>query len=527
MIKPLAIPAASRPSIVTILGHVDHGKTTLLDTIRKTNLAQKESGGITQHIGVYQVTVNPNGESSSRATPNLIMGSRGIPSDNKKDILRHAQDDFVPQGHKITFIDTPGHVAFTKMRSQGAEVSDIAVLVVAANDGVMPQTIESIEQIKKARIPCIVAINKIDLPDVNIEKIKKQLSKYGLMLEEYGGEIPVVPLSAKTGKGIDKLLEMILLVSELHEIKDTSNQELRAVVIESSISKNKGIIATIIIRSGKLYLKDEIVCSNQDFRVRAILDWTGKQQFTIKSGDGAEILGWKKLPTVGSLLYNKKQIEISPKTVSELVEMSPALKSFITLPPTQTIEEEKIKIILKADTVGTLEAVLNSLPKKNIIVIKSEVGEINESDILLGKTTKALIIGFNLKPSDSVVKLAESEKTLLKTYNIIYELLDEIEEVIRAIKEGNLVNVLGTAKIQAIFKIKDQTIAGIKVTSGRIARGDDIKVVRGEKEIGRAKIKSLKYQKEDRTKAEQGTEAGIILSQNIDLLTGDSIISIG
>lgn len=467
----------SRPPIVTILGHVDHGKTTLLDTIRKTNIAQREHGGITQHIGAYQIE------------------------------LKTIQ--------KITFIDTPGHEAFAKMRGRGANVADIAILVVAANDGVMPQTIESIKLIQSAQIPSIVVINKVDLPDVNLEKIKKQLTKQGLKLEEYGGEIPVVPLSAKTGQGVDKLLKMILLLSELNQIKEDITGDFRAVIIESTLSRNRGAVATIIVRNGKLSVGEEVICENQEFKVRALINWFGGNQNQISSGDPAELLGWQKVPIVGATLYKKNGFKLQEV---EKPDIKPVVKA--------EISQEKLKLIIKSDNSGTLEAILAGLPQ-NATIIASGVGQISESDILLAKTAKALVIGFNLKVSDSVIKLAESEKVILKTYNIIYELLDEIDDVVEAALKGNLVEILGEAKIMAVFTMKDQTVAGVKVISGRIARGDKVKIVRKDEELARSRIKSLRLRKEDITRAEQGTEAGVVLAENIAFLTGDAIISIG
>ncbi len=503
-----------RPPIVTILGHVDHGKTTLLDYIRKTSVAAREYGGITQHIGAYQTEV----------------------------VLPQQEKNGKSQSKEITFIDTPGHETFSKMRSRGAKVADIAVLVIAGNDGVMPQTIESIEHIKSAGIPCLVAINKVDLPDINLDKVKKQLTKAGLKLEEYGGDIPIVPLSAKSGQGVPKLLEMILLLAELNQITDTSSQPFKAVVIESVLSKNRGPVATVVVRSGKLKVGEEVVCDNQEFKIRALVDWLGKNLDEVKNGDAAEILGWKILPTVGSILIKKGEAVLAEPAEKEIITAPtitlpahneteitiPQPSGSLTIPESAEteIDEEKIKLIIKADTAGTLEAIMYSLPK-NIVAIQSGVGNISESDILLAKTTKALIIGFHLKPSDNILKLADSEKVIIKTYNIIYELINEIDDVVDALKKGNLVKTLGEARVQAIFDIKDQKIAGVKVISGRIAKGDQIKIVRGDEEIGRAKIKSLKHNKEDITKSEQGSEAGILLSQNLDILTGDSIISIG
>ncbi len=477
-----------RPPVVTILGHVDHGKTTLLDYIRRTNIAYREHGGITQHIGAYQIETS---------------------------------------GKKITFIDTPGHEAFAKMRSQGAAVADIAILVVAANDGVMPQTIESINHIKSAGISCIVAITKIDLPDINLDKIKKQLIKQDLKLEEYGGEIPVVPLSAKTGEGIDKLLQMIILLSELKEIKDNPKEKTKAVVIESTLTKNRGVTATVILRNGLLTTGDTILCENQTFKIRAIINWLGENIKQIKAGDPAEILGWQTLPSIGSVVFKAAEAKLSLKTSSSLSTIStkPILS---VVEKSLPIEEEKIRLIIKADTYGTLEAIINGLKdKKNIDIVQTGVGIISEGDIFLAKTTKSLVVGFQVKPTDQVMKLAESEKVIVKTYNIIYELFDELDEVIEAIKTGNMVKVLGEAKIIALFPIKDQVVAGVKVISGRLARGDEVKIMRGKQELIRTKIKSLRHGKEDITVSSQGSEAGVLLSHKLDLLTGDSIIAIG
>lgn len=505
--KPKIQPVLLPPPVVTILGHVDHGKTTLLDLIRKTKVAQKEAGGITQHIGAYQILLSQEGELSSPANLDL-------PSEHKEEILRQSQGDFVSPGHKITFIDTPGHEAFAKMRERGAMAADVAILVIAANDGVQPQTVESIKHILSAKIPAIVALNKIDLPGINVEKIKKQLTREGLSLEEYGGETPLIPISAKTGQGLDKLLSTITLVYELYR-KKPATANFEAVVIESQLSKSKGPIATVIVRNGNLTRGEEVINEGRKFKIRALINFLGQNISKASNGDPVEILGWKTLPAIGSRIYKKNE---------PVMEVTPVNNQIIT--PSDNPEEEKIKLILKADTAGSLEALTVVLsPKVNIIL--SGVGNISESDILLAKTARTIIVGFNIEPSQNVVKLANSEKVLIKTFHLIYKLFEELDEVIDAIKKGNLVSILGEAKIIEIFSYKEDKIAGLKVVSGRIARGDQIKLVRGDEEIGRAKIKSLRHGKEDISKAEQGKEAGVILSQKLDFLTGDSIIAIG
>jgi len=481
-----------RTPVVTVLGHVDHGKTTLLDTIRKTRVAAKEHGGITQHIGAYQIDINPT---------------------NKKVGYK-----------KITFIDTPGHEAFAKMRIRGAQVADLAILVVAGNDGIKPQTVESINHIKAANIPCIVAINKIDLPDINIENIKKQLTKSGLKLEEYGGETPIVPISAMNNKGIDKLIEMILLLSEFNQIQDKNPDRLQAVVIESYISKHLGPVATIILQSGKLKTGQDVICDNQKFRIRAIYDWNNNTLQEIYAGDPGLILGWKYLSKVGSSLYDANQVAITlpqPNKITKIEETIP-----LSIPPEKSITEEKIKLLLKADTTGTLEAITTGL-KHNLEIILSQVGAISESDILLARTTKALVIGFGLKIPENVLKLAQTEKVIIKNYSIIYKLFEEIEEVVDAVKKGNLIDILGEAKVIALFPYDDETVAGVKVISGRIARGDQIKIMRQDNEIGRTRVKSLKHFKEEVNRAEQGDEAGVLFAKKLDILTSDSIIAIG
>lgn len=481
--------------VVTVLGHVDHGKTTLLDAIRKTNIAAREAGGITQRIGAYSVQVGQNTKLKELRT--------------------------------ITFIDTPGHEAFAKMRSRGASVSDIAILVVAANDGVMPQTKESIQHIKSAKIPYIVAATKIDLAEANLEKMKQQLTKADVKLEEYGGDVPLVPISAKTGKGIDKLLEMILLIAELAEIKADGNGQFKGVVIEAGLDKGKGPVITLIVKSGSLKKGDSIVTSEgNEAKVRVMFDEFGKEVTMAIPGKPVELLGLSKVPDVGTIIYRKDQevIEIAPQKKLEIPPKTVALE----IPPAEEIAVQKLKIVLKTDNVGSLEAIGESIKsKENVTIIASGTGSISESDVMLAKSSGAIIIGFGVKPPQQVVKLAQSEKVMMKLYTIIYEMLEEIDEVAEALQSGGLEEVLGEGRIIAIFEMKGEKIAGIKVISGRIAKGDKVKIVRENKEIGRTKIKSLRHGKEDITKAEQGSEAGASMAQKLDFLANDSIIAIG
>ena len=474
----------TRPPIVTILGHVDHGKTTLVDFIRKSNVAVKEHGGITQHIGAYQIT-----------------------HDNKL----------------ITFIDTPGHAAFEKMRSRGARVADIAVLVVAVDDGIMPQTVEAINHIQGAKVPMIVAINKIDLPGVNVkvqmEKIKKQLSDKGILIEEYGGDVPIVQLSAKTGEGVDKLLEIIQLVSELHELKANPNIEPVGVVIESTLDKFKGPIATILVRNGTLKKGDQIALAGVKSKVRGLFDYNGRPINEAGPSVPVEVLGLEQVPPVGAVLGE----EPAEKKAEEVRSLVDRLKQGDT---------KTLKVIIKADKQGSLEAIQASLDKFNIeqkVVdyIFTGIGDIGEENIKLAATVGAIVIGFNVKIASTAQKLAENEHVLIRTYNIIYELLEEVEEVLKTLLEvGQLEEVLGKAEILAEFLHgKHEKIAGCRMTEGIIAKGQKLRVVRNGKIMGETKLKSLKKVKEEVNKVEKGNDCGMLFDPPIYFAIGDTVES--
>ncbi|MFH0863504.1 MAG: translation initiation factor IF-2 [Candidatus Gottesmanbacteria bacterium] len=511
----------TRPPIVVVLGHVDHGKTTLLDYIRKTDVAAGEAGAITQHIGAYQVTVEP----SSRATER----GRGIPPKNKKKILRgirlssaevQAQDDRVDEIHTITFIDTPGHEAFAKMRSRGASVADIAILVVAANDGVMPQTKEAIRHIKQAKIPVIVAINKIDLPEIKLEKVKKQLVKEDILLEGYGGDVVSMPISAKTGKGVDELLEMIILIAEMEKISADPKSPFEAVVIESKMDPHRGPVASIIVKKGTLHQGDEIFIDNKKSKIRAMINDKAEQIKEALPSTPVEISGLEIVPEVGSIITSAIG-QIAEPEETEKIETTPVVDE-----NTDAKEPPKIfKVMLKADVQGTLEAILASLNQGNLQIIKSDIGDINDSDILLARTTGAFVIGFNVKINPSVTKLAETERVKFKIYQIIYKLLEELSDVTTALAEPTKIEILGKAEIIAEFVNKKIRVAGAKVIEGRLALGDRIKVLRADKEIGQARIKSLRFKKESINKAELGQECGILLEPQLDFNVGDIVIS--
>ena len=475
----------TRPPIVTILGHVDHGKTTLLDFIRKSSVASKEHGGITQHIGAYQV-----------------------------------QHD----GKLITFIDTPGHAAFEKMRGRGAKVADIAVLVVAVDDGIMPQTVEAIKHIQDAKVSMVVAVNKIDLLGINIkvslEKIKKQLSDREVKLEEYGGDVPLVPLSAKSGEGVDKLLEIILLVAELHELKGDPTAAPVGVVIEANLDKFKGAVATLLVRNGTLRKGDQILLGGVKGKVRGMFDFDGKSADEAGPSTPVEILGLETVPAVGATLGQ----EIGEQSIKE------AAASLID--KLRAGETKTLKVIIKADKQGSLEAIQASLEKFNeeskvVDFIFTGTGDIGEENVKLASSVGAIIIGFNVKAATTAQKMAENEHVLIRTYNIIYELLEDVEEVVKTLLEvGQLEEVLGKAEIIAEFPYgKNERVAGCRMEVGVIAKGQRIRVVRDGQAIGETKVKSLRKVKEEVQKAEKGNDCGMLFDPPVDFQIGDIVES--
>lgn len=453
---------SSRPPIVTVMGHVDHGKTSLLDIIRKTNVVNREHGRITQHIGAYQVKID---------------------------------------GKKITFIDTPGHEAFSKMRARGASVTDIVILVIAADDGVMPQTIESLKHIKEASVPFLVAINKIDLPSANVEKVKKQLAENEVYVEGYGGDIVAVPVSAKTGEGVDQLLEMILLLAEMEELKADPGGVLKLAVIESRLDKAKGPVATVIIQNGTLKVGEVLELGGVKSKVRAMINDKGERIKEAAPSTPVEVIGLSEVPQIGEQIGR----DLSRSEIS-------------------SGGERKLKIILKADVAGSLEAILHNLSSDDCQILSAGVGAISESDVLLAKGSEAIVIGFNVKILPHAEKLAQIEKVPLKIYKIIYELLEEVKEAIETVKSQEKEEILGRAKIVAEFPYEKTKVAGCQVLEGRIMRQDILKIIRGQEEIGKTKIKSIRHLQEDISKAEVGSECGIVFATPLDFIIGDVII---
>lgn len=515
-------PISTRVPVVAVLGHVDHGKTTLLDSIRKTNVVAREHGGITQHIGAYQVMVGLKGKPSSRANESEAKVSRGTPLKSKV-ILRQAQDDHA-QGRMITFIDTPGHEAFAKMRSRGALVADIAILVVAADDSVKPQTKESIDQIKKANIPMIVAVNKIDLPTANPDRVKQDLAKAGVQVEGFGGDTPVVALSAKTGEGVQALLDMIALVSEMQELKSDPLAPVSAVVIETRVDKGKGMVATIIVQRGTLRNGSDLFDGVKPIaRVRGMFDEQGKTVQEAEQSKPVEVMGFRELPAVGSVLGAQAFAAQADVPKKEAITVKRDLPDF--LKPIEE-EEQKLNVVLKADTAGSLEAIEHVLGDR-VVRVRTGVGDISEADVFLAKTSSAIIVGFYVGITPSVQKLAETEKVVFRIYSIIYKLVEEIEAVLSGLREVTMgERELGKGEIIAEFPFDKNRIAGTKVVSGRLSRGDKVRIVREETEVARAKISSMRYGKEEISRATFGTECGILLDHTVDFQPGDAIIAV-
>lgn len=487
--KKIVPVVATRPPVVAVLGHVDHGKTTLLDTIRKANVASHEHGGITQHIGAYQIEYKTKTKES----------------------------------RKITFIDTPGHEAFSKIRSRGATAADIAILVVGANDSVKPQTIESIAQIKAAGIPMIVAINKIDLPGVIVDKVKSDLAKHEVQVEGFGGDVPCVLVSAKVGTGVEDLLELILLVADMKELAGSSDGVAQGVVIEAKVDKFRGQVATLLVKSGTLKPTDPLFEGEKPLgKVRALLDEKGAKVTEAGPGKPVEVLGFSTLPSIGEII-SSAPIHVE-KTVTKEEVKSDNVADFLAA---MTLADKKrLKLYMKADTSGSLEAVLEALPKGDVDVVHGSLGDITEADILEAGAMGAVVVGFNVKAVGGVEKLATHEKVIYRIYTIIYELLDEMADVVTGM-EALLFHEreLGNGTIIAEFPFEKDRIAGTKVTSGRLAKGDSIRIMRDDVEIGRARIKSIRQGKNEVTKVEVGGECGVLLDKKVDFTLQDGIIA--
>jgi translation initiation factor IF-2 len=488
-----------RPPIVTVMGHVDHGKTSLLDAIRNTNVTMKEMGGITQHIGASVVEINDK---------------------------------------KIVFLDTPGHEAFTAMRARGASITDIVVLVVAADDGVMPQTVEAINHVKAANVPMIVAINKIDLPTANPDRVKTELSELGLVPEEWGGNTICVPVSAKKNIGIDNLLEMILLVAEMEDLKANPNKPARGTIIEAKLEKGKGPVATVIVQNGTLQIGDAILAGTVYGKVRAMFDDKGRRIKKAGPSTPVEVLGFSEVPEAGDKLIvveeEKKARELAERRKELQKEMELKRKQKVSLEDLfSQIQEGSVKelnIIIKADVQGSVEALKKSIEdlsneEVRIKVIHGAVGAITETDVMLASASNAIIIGFNVRPETNAKNLAEKEKVDIKLYRIIYEAIEDIKAAMKGLLEPKYKEVeLGRAEVRAVFRVPGVgNVAGCYVLSGKILRNSDIRVVRDGIVVYEGKIASLKRFKDDVREVQQGFECGIGIDRFNDIKEGDII----
>ncbi len=483
-----------RPPVVTIMGHVDHGKTKLLDAIRQSNVVATEAGGITQHIGAYQVEVN---------------------------------------GQKITFLDTPGHEAFTAMRARGAQVTDITVLVVAADDGVMPQTLEAIDHAKAAKVPIIVAINKIDKPTANPDKVKQQLVDAGLVVEEWGGDVIAVPVSAKEKKGIPELLENILLVAEIQELKADPTKSAVGVVIEANMDKTKGPLATVLINNGTLRLGDIVVMGTTMGKVKAMYNDQGKQVRKAEPSMPVEILGLNDVPQVGDVMsvahtehHAREQVE---KLLAEQQKKTAKVVSLDNL--FDQISSGKVKelnLILKTDVQGSIEPIRDSLEKLStgevkIRIIRSATGNITESDVMLAAASQGLIVGFSTGVEAGARRLADREGVDIRVYNIIYELLDDVTKALKGMLEPKYVEVIdGQAEVKAAFASgKKEKVAGVTVKNGRITRGAYVRVLRDGKVLHKSSVNSLRRFKDDVKEVTTGMECGVGVEGFSDFQPGD------
>ena len=488
-----------RPPVVVVMGHVDHGKTSLLDAVRKTNVIEGEAGGITQAIGAYKVKINDR---------------------------------------EITFLDTPGHEAFTAMRARGAQITDIAILVVAANDGVMPQTIEAINHAKSAGIPIIVAVNKIDLPDANIDKVKQELMTYELVPEEWGGDTIYVPISAKKGQNIDQLLEMVLLQADVLELKANPNKQAKGTVIEARLDKTKGAIATMLVQRGKLDVGDTIVVGSSIGRIRAMKDDKGKKVKSAGPSTPVEIMGLTDVPEAGDTFYEVED----EKTAKHLIERRKrqAREKAINATTKVTLDNlfsqmeagklKQLNLIIKADVQGSVEAVKQSLGKlqneeAKVKVIHAAAGAVNESDVTLAKVSNAIIIAFNVRPNPAAKEMADKDEVEIKQYSVIYQAIEDVEAALKGMLAPKFEEkIIGTAEIRETFKISNVgTIAGCFVLTGKLERNAGVRIIRDNVVIHEGHLATLKRFKDDAKEVSKGFECGAQIEDYNDIKVGDTI----
>jgi translation initiation factor IF-2 len=489
----------TRPPVVTILGHVDHGKTTLLDAIRHTEVAAGEAGGITQHIGAYQVELN---------------------------------------GRFITFLDTPGHAAFTAMRARGAQGADIVILVVSADDGVMPQTREAIAHAKAARVPIIVALNKMDRPDANPDFVKRQLAELALVPDEWGGNTMVVPVSAKQKTGLEDLLEAILLTADSTEIRANPKGKLLGTVVEAQVDRSKGVVATLLVQNGTLSMGDIIVAGKASGRLRAMFDHRGRKIHKAGPSTPVQVMGFSDVPEVGEVFTAYATDREARAVVEERKQKAQNATNSI---PKATLEElfsrvqageqKELNLLVKADVQGSLEPIINELRELGkgeikINILSGETGNVGENDVLLASASHAIIVGFNVTADSSARRLAETEGVSVRLYDIIYRLTEDIEKALKGMLAPTFREVsLGRAEVMAVFTVsKIGNVAGCKVVQGEIRRNGRVRVMRNNTQIFDGEISSLKIVRDDVREVRQGFECGIGIKNFSDIQVGDSIV---
>jgi translation initiation factor IF-2 len=482
-----------RPPVVTVMGHVDHGKTTLLDVIRKTNVTAREAGAITQHIGAYQALVD---------------------------------------GRKITFLDTPGHEAFTAMRARGAQATDIVTLVVAADDGVMPQTVEAINHAKAAKVPIVVALNKIDKPDANPERVKQQLADLGLVIEEWGGDTVCVPISARQGKGVSDLLENLFLVADILELKADPDSAAEGVVIEAKLDKTKGPLATLLVQKGTLRRGDVVVAGSAWGKMRAMFDDQGKRVQKAEPSTPVEVLGLNEVTTSGDrfiVLPDEHEARIIVEK-QKYARPHPTLSLSVLSSQISAGRIKELNVVLKTDVEGSIEPIRTSIErlgteKTKVRVIHAASGSIAESDILLASASKGTIIGFNTPTSPGATQLANVEAVGIQHYDVIYKLIEDVDRTLKGMLEPTYAEVLsGRAEVRAVFpRSKLGKIAGLYVMEGKVSRDAQVKILRQNKAVCDSRITSLKRFKEDVSEVSAGLECGLGVEGTADFQIGDII----
>ena len=488
-----------RPPIVTIMGHVDHGKTSLLDAIRQTNVTAREAGSITQHIGAYQVEVD---------------------------------------GQKITFLDTPGHEAFTAMRARGAKATDIAVLVVAADDGVMPQTVEAIDHAKAAGVPIVVAISKIDRPEANVERVKRELAEHGLVIEEWGGDVICVPISSKTKQGIPDLLENLLLVAEVSELRANPNRPAAGVVIEAQLDKTKGSLVTALIQTGTLREGDVVVAGDTMGRVKAMFDDRGRRVKRAAPGTPVAVLGMNGVPQAGDTLMiytderRARQVLLERQRAQEAISGSPTKVMSLDdlFDRVQAGQVKELNVVLKTDVQGSIEPIRDSLEKLGsenlkVKVIHAGSGSITESDVLLAVASKGIVLGFNSRPELGARRLADGQGVDIRFYDVIYNLVEDVERALKGLVEPTYAEVVeGHAEVRATFPIgRHGMVAGVYVTDGKISRGGLIRILRSGQVIYDSRPSSLRHFKEDVREMSAGFECGVGIEGFNEFQPGDIV----